>query len=340
MTAYHLWVVKALYPSCSSLIKKLFVLISFCLVSTSCFCWGFYGHQQINKHAVFLLPPQMLAFYKKHIDFLMEHSVDPDKRRYAIPEEGPRHYIDIDRYGVYPYDSLPRNWKTAVEKFSADTLYKHGIVPWWVETMFHRLTNAFKEKNSARILKLSAEIGHYISDAHVPLHASSNHNGQLTGQRGIHGFWESRIPELLAEKEWDFFIGKAAYISRPLDFIWNRVLESAAAADTVLLYERILTANFPADQKFAYEDRNGVVVRQYSSAFSIAYDRKLKGMIERRMRQSIFAVASFWYTAWVNAGQPDLAKLSNHQFSEEDLKEFEELNMRWRSNMIKGREHD
>ena len=83
-------------------------------------------------------------------------------------------------------------------------------------------------------MKYSAEIGHYIADAHVPLHASSNHNGQLTNQKGIHGFWESRVPELLAEKEFDFFIGKAEYIQNPGEFIWKRVLESAKAADTVL----------------------------------------------------------------------------------------------------------
>ena len=133
-----------------------------------------------------------------------------------------------------PYDSLPRNWNEAVKKYTADSLQKHGIVPWWVQTMLFRLTQAFKDKNQAKILKLSAEIGHYISDAHVPLHASSNHNGQYTNQRGIHGFWESRVPELLAEKHWDFFIGKAEYISNPARFIWARVLESAAAADTVL----------------------------------------------------------------------------------------------------------
>lgn len=111
-----------------------------------------------------------------------------------------------------------------------------------------KLTAAFKEKDGAKILKLSAEIGHYIADAHVPLHASSNHNGQLTGQQGIHGFWESRIPELLAEKEWNFFIGKADYIQQPADFIWQRVLESAAAADTVLKYEKELSTSFPPDQ--------------------------------------------------------------------------------------------
>ena len=271
----------------------------------------------------------MMAFYKQHIDFLSEHAVDPDKRRYAVKEEGPRHYIDIDHYGTFPFDSLPRNWDSAVSKYSIEVIQKNGIVPWWLQTMQFRLTEAFKEKNASRILKLSAEIGHYLADAHVPLHASSNHNGQFTGQRGIHGFWESRIPELLAENEWDFFIGKASYINNPPDFIWKRVLESAAASDTVLKYEEQLSKEFPADQKFSFEPRNGIIVRQYSSSFSKAYDKLLKGMIERRMRQSIFAEGSFWYTAWVNAGQPDLSTLTNKNFSTEELKEFEELNKAW-----------
>ncbi len=271
----------------------------------------------------------MVAFYKQNIDFVSEHAVDPDKRRYAIKEEGPRHYIDIDHYGTFPFAELPRDWDSAVSKYSLDTIQQNGIVPWWLQTMQYRLTEAFKEKNTTRILKLSAEIGHYLADAHVPLHASSNHNGQFTDQRGIHGFWESRIPELLAETDWDFFIGKAEYIKNTPDFIWKRVLESAAASDTVLKIEKQLSTDFPPDQKFSFETRNGIVVRQYSSSFSKAYDRLLKGMIERRMRQSIFAVGSFWYTAWVNAGQPDLSKLSQKNFSDEDLKEFEELNKAW-----------
>ena len=304
------------------------------------FCWGFYGHQKINYQAVFLLPPQLLAFYKQHIQFVSEHAVDPDKRRYAVEEEGPRHYIDIDHYGNYPYDSLPRHWNDAVAKYSEDTLQQYGIVPWWIQVMQARLTEAFKEKNVSKILKLSADLGHYIGDAHVPLHVSSNHNGQHTNQHGIHGFWESQVPELLAEKEWDFFLGKATYIKSTGDFIWKRVLESAAAADTVLLYEKQLTQAFSPDQKYAYENRNGKVVRQYATAFTTAYDKQLKGMVERRMRQSIYAVASFWYTAWVNAGQPDLSRLSKEAFTEADLKEFEALNEGWRSGAVKGREHE
>jgi hypothetical protein len=318
--------------------KHLLVSALLTAATLNCFCWGFYGHRQINYYAVFLLPPEMMVLYKPNIDFLVEHSVDPDKRRYAVKEEGPRHYIDIDHYGKYPFDSLPRRWSDAVNKLSEDTLMAYGIAPWWIPRMLARLTTAFKEKDQSRILKLSAELGHYLGDAHVPLHACGNHNGQLSGQTGIHGFWESRIPELLAEKEWDFFIGKAAYLPSPAGFTWQRVLESAAAADTVLKVEKALSRSFPPDGRYAFEERNGLVVKQYSSAYTIAYNNKLNDMVERRMRQSIFAVASFWYTAWVNAGQPDLKSLVNKSFSEDEVKEFEWMNIQWRMGELKGRE--
>jgi len=320
--------------------RKILLAVILLLLYHNSFCWGFYAHRKINYFAVFLLPPEMMVLYKPHIDFLEEHAVDPDKRRYAIAEEGPRHFIDIDHYGSFPYDSLPRKWNDAVARYSEDTLRAYGIVPWWLQIMLYRLTDAFKEKNQSKILKLSAEIGHYVADSHVPLHATTNHNGQYTDQKGIHGFWESRIPELLAEKEWDFFIGKAEFLKNPADFIWARVLESGAAADTVLKFEKQLSLSFSSDQRYSFEERNGVTVRQYSSAYTRAYNDVLRGMVERRMRQSIFAVASFWYTAWVNAGQPDLTKLSNTSFSPEDLKEFETLNAAWKNSPQTGREHE
>ncbi len=302
------------------------------------YCWGFYAHKLINYYAVFLLPPEMMLLYKKNIHFINDHAVDPDKRRYAIVQEAPRHYIDIDRYGPPPYKALPRNWKDAVALYSEDSLNAHGIVPWWVQVMLQRLTSAFKESDQRKILKLSAEIGHYIADAHVPLHASSNHNGQLTNQQGIHGFWESRVPELLAEKGWDFLLGRAIYIKDPSDYIWKRVWESAAEADSVLFLERELSTKFPAERKYAYESRNGLMAKQYSSEYSIAYNSLLNDMIERRLRQSIFSVASFWFTAWVNAGKPRLDKLSNSGFSEDELKEFAELDSKWHTQPVKGRD--
>jgi len=273
----------------------------------------------------------MMALYKPNIDFLSEHAVDPDKKRYSLPGEGARHYIDIDHYGKPPFAALPRQWDSAVARFSKDTLLAYGIVPWYAQTALQQLTVAFKEKNPSKILLLSAAIGHYIADAHVPLHACSNHNGQLSGQQGIHAFWESRLPELLADKEWDFFIGKAEYIPSASRFMWSRVLESAAAADTVLRLEKQLSRQYGSDRRFGFEERNGVLVRQYSASYSTAYNALLKGMVERRMRQSIFAVASFWYTAWINAGQPDLKSLAQPHFSEEDLKAFGQMDAQWKA---------
>jgi hypothetical protein len=320
--------------------KKLLLLAALIVFSLPCFCWGFFGHKKINYYSVFLLPPQMLLFFKPHIDFISEHSVDPDKRRYAVQQEGARHFIDLDVYGEYPFPGLPRKWEEAVAKYGEEALYEEGIVPWHVEVMQKRLTRAFKEKNFAAILKNSTELGHYIGDAHVPLHATKNYNGQLTGQKGIHGFWESRIPELLADKRFDFFIGKAVYLKDPAGFIWDRVLESALAADSVLKFEKALSLNFPGDSKYAFEKRNNVVIRQYSSAYAIAFDKMLNGMVERRMRESIFAIASFWFTAWVDAGQPDLSGLAGKSFSAGDLKEFEALNDQWRIGKERGRGHE
>jgi hypothetical protein len=282
----------------------------------------------------------MLILYKPNIDFIITHAVDPDMRRNVVAEEAPRHYIDIDHYGKYPYAELPRKWSDAIAKFGEDTLLANGIVPWHVQIMLNRLTDAFKVKDFFRIMKNSADIGHYIADAHVPLHTSSNHNGQLTDQKGIHAFWESRVPELLADKEFDFFIGKAQYIKNPGEYIWARVLESANAADSVLLFEKELTKQFGPDKKYAFEQRNNILIKQYSSAFTIAYNKKLDGMIERRMRLAIFSVASFWYTAWIDAGQPDLTDLTKQKFSEADLKEFEKLNDAWKNGKAKGREHE
>jgi hypothetical protein len=306
----------------------IFLLFSFNV--NNAFGWGFFGHRKINRQAVFLLPPEMISFFKNNIDFLEEHAADPDKRRYAVVEEGPRHYIDMDHYGVYPFALLPRNWCDAVDRYGEDTLVAHGIAPWHIEVMQNRLTAAFIRKDVSNILKNSAEIGHYLADIHVPLHTSSNHNGQFTNQRGIHGFWESRIPELLCENEFDLFIGKVFYIYELDAFVWSTVLESAKAVDSVLSIECALTKSFSANAKYAFENRNGKLIKQYSTDFSIQYNVSLNGMIERRMRQSVFSVASFWFTAWVNAGQPDLrAMISAKPLLPSE--EWQWLNQIWQS---------
>jgi hypothetical protein len=300
-------------------------------------CWGFYGHRLINYYAVFLLPPDMIAFYKPNIEFITAHSVDPDKRRYAVLDEGPRHYIDMDKYDKA---GIRTSWSKAVKQYSEDSLKVHGIAPWWTQVMLKRLTAAFRDHNIAAILKISAELGHYLADIHVPLHTSSNHNGQLTNQHGIHGFWESRLPELYAENAWDLYSERAVYIRNPLEFVWDRIYESTKASDSVLRFEKMLNDKFPGDRKYAFEARNGTIIKQYASAYAFAYDKMLDGMVERRMRESIYAVASFWYTAWANAGQPNLKSLVQYQPAPNDELEFKELETKWKTSAIKGRPCD
>jgi hypothetical protein len=293
------------------------------------YSWGFFAHARIHHFAVFLLPPPLLTFYKSHLDFITEHATDPDRRRYLIAEEGPRHYIDLDHYGIYPYAALPRNYREAKASFGEDSLHAHGIVPWQIRWSMLQLTDAFRKKDVKLILKYSADLGHYMADAHVPLHTSSNHNGQYTNQHGIHGFWESRVPELLAESTFDFYIEPAIYFNEPDVFIWKRVLESAAAVDSVLKLERKLSEKTRPDRKFAFEERNGKLVKQYSSAYTMRYHAMLSGMVERRMRQSIHSVASAWMTAWIDAGQPDLSGLIAVNWSEQEKKEMEILHGNW-----------
>lgn len=301
--------------------------------------WGFFGHKRINRISCFILPPEMFGFFKEHIEFLTEHAVDPDKRRYAVDGEAQRHYIDIDHYikhGEDPFNVVPQRWKNAVEKFSEDTLQTYGIVPWHILVMKYRLQKAFEEKNVDLILKYAADIGHYIGDAHVPLHTTENYNGQLTNQKGIHGLWESRLVEINHDN-YDYFVGKAEYISDVQTYIWERVRESHFALDSVFTLEREVTEALGSDKKYSFERRGNTTISVYSYEFSQEYHRRMNGMVERRLRAAIQAVGSIWYTAWVDAGQPDLRGIQNKEPSNELLEELGSLDLLYQSGQKKGR---
>ena len=301
--------------------------------------WGFFGHKRINRIATFTLPPEMFGFYKEHIEYLTEHAVDPDKRRYAVDGEAQRHYIDIDHYaehGENPFDVVPRRWKDAVAKFSEDTLQAYGIVPWHVMVMKYRLQRAFESKNVDLILKYSADIGHYIGDANVPLHTTENYNGQLTDQKGIHGLWESRLVEINYQN-YDYFVGKAQYVDHLQDRIWEGIMTAHFALDSVFQLEIDVTKDLGTDKKYSFERRGNVTTKVYSYEFSQEYHRRMNGMVERRLRNAIATVGSVWYTAWVDAGQPDLSELQNTPPSAELLEEMKALDTEFHSGSAKGR---
>ncbi len=281
-----------------------FALFSVLLLSS----WGFHAHKLINRMAVFTLPTAIAGWYKDHVDYLTEHAVDADKRCYVDTSESPRHFIDADDYGPQPFDSIPVHWSAAVAKLTERRLLASGILPWQIDRSYRGLVAALSEKDVRRILRHSADIGHYLADAHVPLHTTSNYNGQQTNQVGIHAFWESRLPELFSEG-YDFFVGRARYVESPVDEAWRIVRESHALVDSVLQLEARLDAVFPTDRKYGYIQRNNVLIRTHSDGYASAYHDALRGMVERRMRGSIHSIGNFWYSAWVDAGQPDLRRL-------------------------------
>lgn len=279
----------------------------------------------------------MIGFYKHHIRFLTENAVNPDRRRYAVEGEAPRHFIDIDVYGDSAVYKLPRYWDKAVEKYSEDTLNAYGIVPWHVNRVRYWLTDAMKVGDAGAIIKLSADLGHYIADANVPLHTTENYNGQLTDQYGIHGLWESRLPELFVN-DYDFFVGKAAYLENPQLEIWQAVIQAHEALDSVLTFEKSIA--MAPDKKYAFEARGNRTIKVYSKAFSTKYHQMLDGMVERQLLKSVKMVGDFWYTCWIDAGQPDLQRLIAFEFTAEQLKERKKRLEDWKVKQFEARDHE
>src|ERR1700722_5422839 len=159
-------------------------LLSGLMLVVLCSSWGFFAHYRINRLAIFTLPKGMSGFYKANIEYITEHAVSADKRRYVDSTEAPRHFLDADHYGKNPFSHIPQNWGDAVHKYTADTLDKYGTVPWAIQYNYYKLVKAFKAHDTTEILNASANLGHYVADAHVPLHLTLNYNGQLTNQTG------------------------------------------------------------------------------------------------------------------------------------------------------------
>lgn len=302
--------------------------------------WGFFGHKRLNRLAVFTLPPEMIGFFKANIVYLTENAVKPDQRRYAVEGEDIKHYIDLDVYGDSALFKMPHRWEAAAALYTEDTLKKYGIAPWNLHTMYFKLRDAFKRRMPDRILSIAADLGHYAGDCNVPLHTTVNYNGQLTNQKGIHGFWESRLVEMYSD-EYDFFVGKATYEEDVLERIWMHIAKAHLAMDSVLLFERMLNESTSEDKKYSFEQRNNITTQVYSKPYSENYHNMLNGMVERQMRQSIKLIADLWYTAWVDAGQPDLDGLISYKMSDEEKERIEREIENWKKEpKFRGRTHE
>lgn len=255
--------------------------------------------------AVFTLPGEMAGFFKYHLQYLSEHSVDPDRRAHVDAGEASRHFINADHYGEDPFSLIPYRWQDAQEKYSEETLVTYGLLPWHIQIVLARLTKAFEARHTDRILYHAAHLGHYVADACTPLHTTRFYNGRAPSERGVHSLWESRIPELFAPR-FDYLTGKAQYINAPLSYTWQLIEASHQKVDSIYEVFTALLEMFPVDQRFVHEPRGLITYKVFSREFSEAFHLETRQMVERQMQLAIKATGDLWFTAWVNAGQPEL----------------------------------
>lgn len=249
-----------------------------------------------------------MPFFSAHAETLMAWSVRPDQRRFSDSTEAPKHYIDIDRYGARPFTALPRFRDEANRRYGRVTVDTNGTVPWVIAELTDSLADAMSRRDGLMILRIAADLGHYVADAHVPLHATTNYDGQLTGQRGLHARWESRLPERFGPS---YRLQPQAFnvITDPLAEAFRIVLESESLVDSVVALDMAARAGIPEGQLMRKRERRGRVETEFAPEFYDRYHTLLDGMVERRLQASIGSVASFWAAAWFKAGQPDFASI-------------------------------
>ena len=271
-------------------------------VPSSASAWGFEAHKFIVDRMIALLPAELRPLFEQRRAFVVERAIDPDLwRTVGWDEEPPNHFLDIDheKFGPYPFEALPRDYSVAVQKFGKDFIDGQGTLPWRTAEFYGRLQREFASLKRQpapgyaldNIALYSAILAHYVSDGHVPLHAVVNYDGQLTEQRGLHSRWES---ELFERNRTKLKIAPPAIppVTNPRDFMFVTLLASNRAAANVL-----------ESDKAAAEGRE---------FYDEAYFEKLASgalpTLERRLNDSIAAVAAAITGAWEQAGKPAVPK--------------------------------
>lgn len=306
------------------------------------FAWGSWGHQHINHAAVFALPDEMRAFFYNHIDFITEEAVVPDLRKYSLNDraESPKHYINLEVFGVRSMDSLPYDLKQLRARYPDSIVQKAGSLPWYILFVQDRLTKAFKGRRKTEIIFLAANLAHYIGDATMPLHTTANHDGQLTDQRGIHAFFEGQLPELFG-RGYNLNTGKAEYVPNVEKETWSLVQSSFKKADTLLEADKKLREGMSKADIYKLDSNGNIAKTKFNDpihiyAYAKKYHDKLNGMVERQIRAAIKETADFWYTAWINAGKPDLSGLDPESLTKRNEDNYKKDYKLWVKGKVEG----
>jgi hypothetical protein len=267
------------------------------LIPAPAFAWGTSVHRFIIERAIELLPPELKPLFVRFHDELVVRVVDPDVWRTAGWDDGPSHFVDfgVPEFGPFPFTALPREYGAAIEKFGAATLRRDGILPWREAEQFGNLRRAFEAFRGeapfepADAILFAAVASHYIQDAHQPLHATNNYDGQLSGQFGIHARFETAL--------FDRYRDRLSIHPPPMQAIAN---PRDTAFDILLASYQLVPAVLDAD-KAAVAGKE-----TYDNEYFEKFFGAVKPILERRIGESIAASASIIVGAWEAAGRPEL----------------------------------
>lgn len=276
-----------------------FVSIGFLLIS-----WGYTGHYHISQKAALSFNEEMEQF-NAWTSFLASHASDADARKDEDPNEGPKHYIDIDNYNEFGTTGrIPQTYDSVIDIYGYNFVKSQGFLPWATEVTFDSIVQCFIRRDWEKAQYFAADLGHYVADGHMPMHITANYNGQLTDNYGIHSRYESTMINAK--------IGEFSYEGMPIDsvedvnqYIFDYLYENYVYVDSVIAADDYATA---------------INSDYYSSAYKDALWEKTGDFTIELFKNASHAIAELLYTAWLRAGRPDLNSTDISEMNE--LQEF------------------
>ena len=266
------------------------LLAAVVLAPSLAFGWGANGHRLITSKAVETLPPELERFFEANRNVLVQHSTDPLEWLTKNPAgERRNHYVYIDRYGRFPFDNLPRDYKAAVRKHGRSTIETNGLLPWQIGVYSEKLTNAFKARNWDEVRLNAGVLAHYVAEAHDPFNTTENYDGRLSGQARVN----QRFGTNLVDRYSLFFFVRpndAVPISDPTDHAFEICLSAHSWVENILLADR--------------RARRGLA--DYTDEFYDRFYSEAGAILIREISDAATDVGSYWLTAWINAGRPPL----------------------------------
>ena len=259
--------------------------------------WGSVGHKLINRSTVSYFPSSM-SFLSSWSDSISIHASDADNRKSSDPTEDMKHYIDIDSYSDFVKDRrIIQNYDSIVAKYGLAYVTDIGILPWAIINTCDSLKNAFMKKDWHKAMLIASDLGHYVGDAHMPMHITKNYNGQYTSQTGVHSRYESDLIGKYSTSI-SFPAGKGIYVSDISAYTFSMVYNNYNYVDSVLAADKAAKA--------AAGSTSGTVYLQKfwdnAGSFTILLFDK-----------AAISISDLIYTCWVNAGSP-----TNTNFVEQD----------------------